>query len=52
MTNRDKDHMKKRRLDLMHMKEIRHKLANEFNIKIPGIPTKGILALLYVKYFT
>jgi len=51
MTNQNREHKKKRRADLEHMKEVRHRFANEHNIKIPGIPTMGFLSLLFVKYF-
>jgi glycosyltransferase involved in cell wall biosynthesis len=51
MTNNNREHKRKRRVDLNHMKEVRHKFANEHNIKIPGIPTTGLLSLFFVKYF-
>jgi len=51
MTNKDKEHKKKRRRDLNHMKEVRHKFANDHKIKIPGIPTFGLMSLFFVKYF-
>lgn len=51
MTNRNKEHRKKRHRDLRHAKEIRHKFARKHKFKIPGVPT-GKFFLFFVKWFT
>lgn len=51
MTNRDKEHRKKRHCDLRYAKEIRHKFARKHKFKIPGVPT-GKFSLFFVKWFT
>jgi glycosyltransferase involved in cell wall biosynthesis len=52
MTKTDKAHRRKRHEDMRHAKEFRHNFARKHGFRIPGVPTFGILSLLYVKWLT
>ena len=53
MQTRSREHLRRRRRDLRHAKELRHNFARAHSFSIPGVPTwAGPLSLFYVKWFT